>query len=138
MKYFIRWTIEKTSKLGGCFAARMSRLHTNPSCGRLLTNTAKRSMIAEIEVDEAGRNFLSVCVNCSGEAGALMSKGRQVVRARRKTEQLAAGTKKCSACKRPKPLGEFSKSSHTWDKLQARCKACNTKYLNAWRKTAGG
>jgi hypothetical protein len=66
VKFWVRWTIERTSKTGECYTTRMSRLHNNPGCVRLLGNRAKRSMIGEIEIGDGAREFLSVCEWCRG------------------------------------------------------------------------
>ena len=38
------------------------------------------------------------------------------------------GTKRCSGCKEPRPVGEFNKNRGRWDGLSSHCKKCLKKY----------
>jgi hypothetical protein len=38
------------------------------------------------------------------------------------------GKKKCSTCKRSKPIAAFSKNKNNWDGLSYNCKICVSKY----------
>lgn len=74
MKYWVQFTIERTSAKGQSFAARVSRLHTSYNCwrigaagGKKRKSGEKSSILTELEFDQVAANFLGVCQVCTGE-----------------------------------------------------------------------